>query len=123
MEKTHAEPTTTARNLEAQFDRGQEVLDYFDKQKAKVIRPRNRAGKSCVVELPAKKPVVVSEHAGSYGRKGSVKGRTQSENPVTKDWTNGNETPGRKHKGEFMDVKSDGKKFKGVAKEPDKRRK
>lgn len=26
-------------------------------------------------------------------------------------------------KGEFMDVKSDGKKFKGIAKEPDKRRK
>ena len=25
--------------------------------------------------------------------------------------------------GEFMDVKSDGKKFKGVAKEPDRRRK
>ncbi len=34
------------------------------------------------------------------------------QNPVTKDFTKRNEKPGSKKKGEFMDVKSDGKKFK-----------
>lgn len=65
----------------------------------------------------------MAKDTGKGFRKGAVSGRTQSENPVTGDWTKRNETPGSKHKGEFMDVKSDGKPFKGVAKEPDKRRK
>ncbi len=56
-------------------------------------------------------------------RKGAVTARTQSKNPKTGDWTKRNETSGSKKKGEFMDVKGDGEKFKGVAKEPDKRRK
>ena len=60
---------------------------------------------------------------GKGSRKGVVKGRTQSGNPKTGDYAKRNETAGTKKKGEFMDVKSDGKKFKGVAKEPDKRRK
>ncbi len=47
----------------------------------------------------------------------------QMKNPKTCDYTKRNETPGSPQKGEFMDVKSDGKPFKGVAKEPDKRRK
>ena len=34
-----------------------------------------------------------------------------------------NEEEGSSEKGEFMDVKQSGKPFKGVAKEPDKRRK
>lgn len=49
--------------------------------------------------------------------------RTQSKNPVTGDYTKRDETPGSPHKGKFMDVNKDGKPFKGVAKEPDKRRK
>jgi hypothetical protein len=65
----------------------------------------------------------MAKDTGKAHRVGSVKGRTQSKNPVTQDWTKRNKTPGSKEKGEFMDVKSDGKKFKGVAKEPDKRRK
>jgi hypothetical protein len=65
----------------------------------------------------------MAKDTGKGFRVGAVKGRTQSENPVTKDWTKRNETPGSKKKGEFMDVKSDGKKFKGIAREPDKRRK
>jgi hypothetical protein len=64
----------------------------------------------------------MAKDAGKGFRKGAVKGRTQSKNPVTKDWTKRDETPGSKTKGEFMDVKSGGQKFKGVAKEPDKRR-
>lgn len=65
----------------------------------------------------------MATETGKGSRKGAVSGRTQSRNPKTKDWTKRNETPGSKKKGEFMDVKSGGKPFKGVAKEPDKRRK
>lgn len=65
----------------------------------------------------------MAKDTGKGFRKGAVTGRTQSKNPVTGDWTKRDETAGSKKKGEFMDVKSDGKKFKGVAKEPDKRRK
>jgi hypothetical protein len=39
MRKSRTEPTT-AKNLEEKFDRGEEVLDYFDVRKARVIRPR-----------------------------------------------------------------------------------
>ena len=65
----------------------------------------------------------MATNTGKGSRKGAIKNRTQSKNPVTKDFTKRNEKPGSKKKGEFMDVKSDGKKFKGVATEPDKRRK
>ncbi len=65
----------------------------------------------------------MAKDTGKGFRQGAVKGRTQSKNPVTRDWTKRDETAGSNTKGEIMDVKSDGKKFKGVAKEPDKRRK
>lgn len=55
-------------------------------------------------------------------RKGSVKNRTQTENPKTSDWVKRNQDPNSPHEGEFMDNKEDGDKFKGVAKEPDRRR-
>lgn len=42
MKKSHAEPTT-AKNLEDKFDRGEEVLDYFDAGKARIVRPRSQA--------------------------------------------------------------------------------
>ena len=61
-------------------------------------------------------------NTGKGYRKGSVKNRTQVKNPATGDDVKRNETPGSKKKGQFMNVKSDGKPFKGVAKEPDKRR-
>lgn len=48
-------------------------------------------------------------------------GRTQVENPTTKDWVKRNEGAGDSRKGEFTDVKEDRKPFKGVAKEPDNR--
>lgn len=50
-------------------------------------------------------------------RIGSVTDRTQTKNPKTEKWTK------RGDDGRFMDVKSDGKPFKGVAKEKDGRRK
>ncbi len=75
-------------------------------------------------DLSGANPYIVLNMAKDTGkgfRKGAVKGRTQVKNPVTADWTKRNETPGSKKKGEFMDVKSGGKKFKGVAQEPDRR--
>jgi hypothetical protein len=65
----------------------------------------------------------MAKDTGKGYRKGAVKNRTQTKNPVTNDWTKRNGTKGSKHKGEFMDVKGGGKPFKGVAKEPDRRRK
>lgn len=65
----------------------------------------------------------MAKDTGEGFRKGAVKNRTQSKNPKPGDYTKRDETPGSKHKGEFMDVKSGGQKIKGVAKEPDNRRK
>lgn len=49
---------------------------------------------------------------GDRRRKGMVKRRSQTFNPVTKKWVKRNTETGQ-----FMDVKSDGSKFKGVRKE------
>ena len=46
------------------------------------------------------------------GRKGAVKGRSQTHNPRTKRWTKRDAATGR-----FMDSKSDHAPFKGVRKE------
>jgi hypothetical protein len=125
MKRSKAEPTS-AENLEAKFDRGEEVIDYFETQKAKTILPQKRAPAQYLVELPAGKQTVAHEDSGAYGRggsgKGAATGRTQAKNPKTGDYAQ-RETPGSKKKGEFIDNKKGGKPFKGVAKEPDKRRK
>jgi hypothetical protein len=42
MKKSQVE-ATTANNLEEKFDRGEDVLDYFDVRKARVIRPQSKA--------------------------------------------------------------------------------
>jgi hypothetical protein len=49
---------------------------------------------------------------GDSSRKGAVKKRSQLENPIT-----GTMTKRDKNSGEFMDVKTTDKKFKGVRKE------
>ncbi len=49
---------------------------------------------------------------GDGHRKGAVKDRSQTYNPVTEQWVKRDATTG-----EFMDVKSDGTPFKGVKKE------
>ena len=64
----------------------------------------------------------MAKNTGTRSRTGAVTGRTQVDNPRTKDWVKRNEGAGDSRKGEFMDVKEDGKPFKGVAKEPDGRR-
>lgn len=49
---------------------------------------------------------------GDNRRIGAVKNRSQTFNPVTKQWVKRNSQTGQ-----FMDVKSDGTPFKGVRKE------
>ena len=39
MKKSPAEPTT-AKNLEEKFDLGEDVLDYFDVRKGRVMKPQ-----------------------------------------------------------------------------------
>jgi hypothetical protein len=65
----------------------------------------------------------VAKNTGRGSRKGAVKGRTQTNNPVTEQWVERDEQKGSPSKGEFKNVKKDHKPFKGVAKEPDERRK
>ncbi len=65
----------------------------------------------------------MAKDTGKGSRKGAVTGRTQVKNPKTGDYAKRNETKGSSKAGKFMDNKKGGKPFKGVAKEPDKRRK
>ena len=64
----------------------------------------------------------MAKNTGDDSRKGAVSGRTQVLNPTTGDYVKRDESAGPS-KGKFMDVKQDGTKFKGVATEPDGRRK
>ncbi|MGN3975305.1 hypothetical protein [Tsuneonella sp. SYSU-LHT278] len=59
----------------------------------------------------------MARNTGEGYRVGSVDDRTQVKNPVTGKWTKRDRSDG-----EFIDVKSDGEPFKGVAREPDGRR-
>jgi hypothetical protein len=65
----------------------------------------------------------MATNTGTGSRKGAVKKRTQVKNSKTGVFAKRNEDPKSKHDGEFMDNRSGRKPFKGVAKEPDKRRK
>ena len=64
----------------------------------------------------------MARNTGSGSRRGSVSGRTQARNPQTGDFVKRDEGVKSPHKGEFMDVKAGGERFKGVATEPDRRR-
>ena len=64
----------------------------------------------------------MAKNTGTGSRVGAVKARTQVKNPRTGDWVERDEEPGSDTKGQFINVKEDGKPFKGVAKEPDGRR-
>lgn len=63
----------------------------------------------------------MATNTGKGHRTGSVDDRTQVKNPATGKWTKRDRSDGTRS-GEFVDVKSDGTPFKGVAKEPDGRR-
>ncbi len=64
----------------------------------------------------------MAKNTGEGYRIGSVDNRTQVQNPVTGDWIKRDRDPESESTGEFIDVKTDGTPFKGVAKEPDGRR-
>ena len=59
----------------------------------------------------------MATNTGKGSRTGSVKDRTQTQTPQ------GNYVKRDTESGKFMDQKTTGGAFKGVAKEPDKRRK
>lgn len=65
----------------------------------------------------------MAKNTGKNFRKGSVDERTQVENPKTGDWAKRNQDPDSENEGEFMGNKRGGDPHKGVAKEPDGRRK
>lgn len=65
----------------------------------------------------------MAKNTGDNHREGSVDDRTQVENPKTDQYVKRDRDPDSDDQGEFMDVKQDGEKFKGVAEEPDERRK
>lgn len=64
----------------------------------------------------------MAKNTGEGHRDGAVDDRTQVKNPKTDQHVKRNRDPDSKDNGEFMDVKQDGEKFKGVAEEPDGRR-
>ncbi len=71
MKKSQAE-ATTAKNLEAKFDRGEDVLDYFDVRKARVVAPAKRSAAKTKFEYPVKQThrrAVVREKSGPYRKK------------------------------------------------------
>ncbi len=59
----------------------------------------------------------MAKNTGQGSRIGSVKNRTQVQNSKTDRYVKRDTTTGQ-----FINQKSDGEPFKGVAKEPDKRR-
>jgi hypothetical protein len=71
MRKSQAKQTT-AENLEQKFDRGKEVLDYFDLRKARVITPpsnqsvRNR---KFAYSKNSKGAAIVREKSARYRKK------------------------------------------------------
>jgi len=73
MKKSPGE-VTTARNLEERFDRGEEVLDYFEMTKARVISLRsNGSAVKEKFEYPAKRNsdrrAAVREKSARYRKK------------------------------------------------------
>ena len=60
----------------------------------------------------------MATNTGDGYRKGSVKDRTQSQNPITGNYQKRDTNTGR-----YMDQKQGGDPFKGVAREKDGRRK
>jgi hypothetical protein len=74
MPKSHIDPTT-AKNLEDKFDRGEDVLDYFDLRKARVVSPRGKRsadkGKFAysVKRNSNQRPAVVREKSARFRKK------------------------------------------------------
>jgi len=64
---------TTAENLEEKFDRGEDVLDYFDVSKARVIRPESESKANSefaqTVKRNSIRRAVVREKSARYRKK------------------------------------------------------
>lgn len=60
---------------------------------------------------------MMAKNTGDGYRKGAVNNRSQAFNPVTGTWVKRDTETGQ-----FLDQKSDGEPFKGIAKEKDDRR-
>lgn len=66
---------TTAKNLEDKFDRGENMLDYFDVRKARVVDPQSKhsmaKGKfgSSLKRNSARQSAVVREKSARYLKK------------------------------------------------------
>ena len=64
---------TTAKNLEEKFDRGEDVLDYFDLRKARLVDPQsNKNGKEKFphpIKRSSKRTAVVREKPARYPKK------------------------------------------------------
>jgi hypothetical protein len=73
MKKSQAE-VTTAKNLEERFDRGEDVLDYFEVKKAVVVdpgseRPTAKSKFAFPAKRHAKRSAVVREKSSHYRNK------------------------------------------------------
>ena len=64
---------TTAENLEEKFDRGEDVLDYFDVSKARVVRPESESKANSefahTVKRNSIRHAVVREKSARYRKK------------------------------------------------------
>jgi hypothetical protein len=70
MRKSPPNPTN-ARNLEVKFDRGEDVLDYFDVRTARVVRPQKtsaykKTSASYAVKASARQKAAVRDRAARY---------------------------------------------------------
>jgi len=73
MKKSRAE-VTTAKNLEEKFDRGDDVLDYFDVKKARVVNPKSerstaKAKFAYPVKRHSRRPAIAREKPANYRSK------------------------------------------------------
>jgi hypothetical protein len=74
MKKPHANPTTT-KNLEEKFDRGENVLDYFDVRNARLVDPRVKRSVAkgkfgySVQHNSNRRPAVVREKSARFRKK------------------------------------------------------
>ena len=64
---------TTAKNLEEKFDRGEDVLDYFDVSKARAGDPKSKSNAkekfAYRVKRNSKRAALVREKSARYGKK------------------------------------------------------
>ena len=73
MKKSQGD-ATTAKNLEEKFDRGEDVLDYFDVRKARVIDPESK-GSAAKAKFAypgkrnSKRSAIVREKSARYRKK------------------------------------------------------